>query len=167
MKKTILIPTDFSIESLTVLKNVLSQSSSDEKFDVILLHGVHLTDSITDLLFLSKKKIVNQFITNEFTEACSVLQNKYASKINSIRKDIFTGFTQTAFNNYVEGNKIDQAFLPTQHQWRLNKRKSFDLVPFIQKSKLSVEQVGWNANQNIPEKGKVAEIFFNGVPSHS
>lgn len=167
MKKTILLPTDFSIESLTVLKNVLSQSSSDDKFDIILLHGVHLTDSITDLLFLSKKKIVNQFITNEFNEACSVLQNKYASKINSIRKDIFTGFTQAAFNNYVEGNKIDQAFLPTEHQWKLNKRKSFDVVPFIQKSTLPIELVGWNSNQNIPEKGKVAEIFFNGVPSHS
>jgi hypothetical protein len=167
MKKTILLPTDFSIESLTVLKTVLSESATEEKFDIILLHGVHLTDSITDLLFYSKKKIINQFVSEEFNEACSVIQNKYASKINSIRKDIFTGFTQSAFNNYAEATRIDEAYLPEQHQWHFEKRKSFDLVPFIKKSKLSVQQIGWNSNHNIPEKGKVAEIFFNGVPSHS
>lgn len=167
MKKTILLPTDFTIESLNFLKNVLSQSSQEETFDIVLLHGLHLSDSITDLLFFSKKKIINQLASKEFDESCSVIKNKYASKINSIRKDIFTGFTQTAFNNYVDANKFDVIFLPTEFQWNLNKRKSFDLIPFIKNSKLPVCTIEWKTNNCIPEKGKVAELFFNGIPSHS
>lgn len=167
MKKTILFPTDFTIESLTVLRTVLSESKPDETFDIILLHGVHLTDSITDLLFFSKQKVINQIVSKEFNEACAVIKNKYASKINSMRKDIFTGFTQSAFNSYVEANQIESVYLPSNFEWSLNKKKSFDLVPFINKSKLPIYQIGWQNNQSMPEKGKVAELFFNGIPSHS
>lgn len=167
MKKTILLPTDFTIESLNVLKTVLSQSNTDDSFDIILLHGVHMTDSITDLLFFSKHKIIHEMVSEEFNQACSVIKNKYASKINSIRKDIFTGFTQSAFNSYAEANQIDEVYLPSNFQWNFDKRKSFDLIPYIKKSKLTIHQIGWQTNNSIPEKGKVAELFFNGIPSHS
>lgn len=167
MKKTILLQTDFTIESLNVLKTALAQSNQDDNFDIILLHGVHLSDSIRDLLFFSKQKIINQLVSEEFEQACFVIRNKYASKINSIRKDIFTGFTQSAFNSYTDANQIDVIYLPANFQWNFNKQKSFDLIPFINKSKLPIEQIGWQTATNIPEKGKVAELFFNGVPSHS
>ncbi len=167
MKKTILLPTDFTIESLHVLKTVLSQSKQDEIFDIILLHGVHLNDSITDLLFFSKQKVLAKIVSKEFNEACSVIQNKYASKINSVRKDIFTGFTQSAFNSYAEANQVDAVYLPSDFTWNFDKRRSFDLTPFIQKSKLPVYKIAWLSNNSIPEKGKVAELFFNGIPSHS
>ncbi|MDP2160742.1 MAG: hypothetical protein Q8K02_09685 [Flavobacterium sp.] len=167
MKKTILLQTDFTIESLNVLKTALAQSNPDDNFDIILLHGVHLSDSIRDLLFFSKQKILNQLVSEEFEQACFVIRNKYASKINAIRKDIFTGFTQSAFNSYTEANQIDAIYLPANFQWNFNKQKSFDLIPFINKSKLKIEQIGWQTATNIPEKGKVAELFFNGVPSHS
>jgi hypothetical protein len=167
MKKTILLQTDFTIESLNVLKTALAQSNHDDNFDIILLHGVHLSDSIRDLLFFSKQKIINQLVSEEFEQACFVIKNKYASKINSIRKDIFTGFTQSAFNSYTDANQIDAIYLPANFQWNINKQKSFDLIPFMNKSKLPIQQIGWQTATNIPEKGKVAELFFNGVPSHS
>ncbi|WP_291113798.1 hypothetical protein [Flavobacterium sp. UBA6135] len=167
MKKTILLQTDFTIESLNVLKTALAQSNHDDVFDIILLHGVHLSDSIRDLLFFSKQKIINQLVSEEFEQACFVIKNKYASKINSIRKDIFTGFTQSAFNSYTDANQIDAIYLPANFQWNFNKQKSFDLIPFMNKSKLPIQQIGWQTATNIPEKGKVAELFFNGVPSHS
>ena len=167
MKKTILLPTDFSIESLHVLKTVLSQSKPNETFDIIFLHGIHLSDSIRDLLFFSKQKILNQVVSNEFNEACSVITNTYASKINSIRKDIFTGFTQAAFTSYTEANQVSCLYLPADYTWNLDLRKSFDLKPFVIKSKLPIHYISWPKNNSIPEKGKVAELFFNGIPTHS
>jgi len=55
MNQTILIPTDFSIQSLTVLKNILTNSTSKSKFTIILLHGLSLGDSIRDLLFFQNQ----------------------------------------------------------------------------------------------------------------
>ncbi|MFN3639952.1 MAG: hypothetical protein ACK4UK_03460 [Flavobacterium sp.] len=166
MRKTVLIPTDFSIESLTVLKNFLHQADDQYTYDIILLHGTYLSDSISDLLFFSKGKILKELTNEAFEEACMILKNKFASKINSLRKDLYTGYTQSAFNSYVDANRITVACIPANFQWNLSNKKSFDLMPFINKSDVRVEEIGWKPLPNVPEKGKLAELFFS-MPSHS
>jgi hypothetical protein len=167
MRKTVLIPTDFSIESLTVLKNYLIEAESYVSYDIILLHGTHLNDSISDLLFFSKGKILNELTNEAFEEACKILKNKFASKINSLRKDLFTGYNQSAFNSYVEANRVEVACVPANYEWKWSNKKSFNLMPYITKSEVSVEEIGWKRLPNIPEKAKLAELFLSAVPSHS
>ncbi|HMO60607.1 MAG TPA: hypothetical protein PKC39_04360 [Ferruginibacter sp.] len=166
MKKKILLPTDFSIESLNLLKSILSQNNDGWKYDIVLLHGVTLTSSISELLFFSKASLIQSLTNTDFEDACNVLKNKYASHINSIRKDIFTGFTQTSFNNYVEANRFDMACIPASYKLQIKSSKSFDVVPFIKKSKLKTEQIEWNMETLMPEKGRLAELFFRGVATN-
>lgn len=163
MKKVVLIPTDFSIESLKVVKAFLNHANAGDSYDIILLHGAYNDDSITEMLFYSKTKHVQTLSNKAFEEACLVIKNKYESVITSIRKDIFSGYNQTAFNNYIEANSIDEAYIPVDNTPKFNNKKSFDITPFIKNSTLPVHEIGTKIELHVPEKGELAEIFMNQV----
>lgn len=162
MKKTILIPTDFTVNSLNILKTILIQNEAKQTFNVILLHGMSLSDSIRDLLFFSKSKQIDSLTNPEFEEAYEVIRNKFDSQISSLRIDLFTGYNLSAFNNYLEGNKVEQIFISDKKPVLTNKN-SFDLSRFIEKCQVQVTKVDFGANATLPEKGKIAEVFMNQV----
>ena len=162
MKKTILIPTDFTVNSLNVLKSILIQNEAKQTYNVILLHGMSLSDSIRDLLFFSKSKQIDSLTNPEFEEAYEVIRNKFDSQISSLRIDLFTGYNLSAFNNYLEGNKVEQIFISDKKPVLTNKN-SFDLSRFIEKCQVEVTKVDFAANETVPEKGKIAEVFMNQV----
>ncbi|WP_100612447.1 hypothetical protein [Confluentibacter lentus] len=141
--KTILIPTDFTADSISILKNALN-SEKDEKVNIILGYGKRLSWSISDLLFYSTKSVLKELEDDEFTEAKEIIMNKYSSKINSLRVELFHGFNQNAFNNYIEGNKIDYSVIPESDEaMDYNYKQGFDIVPFIKKSNLLTETVSY------------------------
>lgn len=158
MRKTILIPTDFTVQSLNILKSVLSNKASNTTFDVILLHGLSLSDSIRDLLFFSKHEQIGTLTTPEFEEAYEVIKNKFDSQISSLRIDLFTGYNVSAFNNYLEGNKVEEIFISAKQQIFSNKN-SFNLDRFIAKCSIQATTIDSISNTIYPEKGKVAEVF--------
>lgn len=158
MKKTVLIPTDFTVQSLNILKSVLSTNESNVTLDIILLHGLTLSDSIRDLLFSTKYQQIESLTTPEFEEACEVIKNKFDSQISSLRIDLFTGYNVSAFNNYLEGNRVVEIYVSDNKPVFTNK-KSFDLSRFIEKSSANVITVDAMPNTTYSEKGKVAEVF--------
>lgn len=162
MRKTILIPTDFTVNSLNTLKTVLTNNSSDTSLDIILLHGLTLSDSIRELLFFSKMKQLDSLTNNEFEEAYEVLCNKFDSQINSFKIDLFTGYNQNAFNSYLKANKVETIFIANRKQ-KLSHRKSFDLSPFIRKSNVEVITLNTNTETLQQEKGKITEVFLNQI----
>lgn len=162
MKKTILIPTDFTVNSLNVLKSILIQNEEKQTYNVILLHGMSLSDSIRDLLFFSKSKQIDSLTNPEFEEAYEVIRNKFDSQISSLRIDLFTGYNLSAFNNYLEGNKVEQIFISDKKPVLTNKN-SFDLSRFIEKCQVEVTKVDFATNTTVPEKGKIVEVFMNQV----
>lgn len=166
MRKTVVIPTDFSVESLNVLKTLLNEGDHLYQYDIILLHGLRLSDSITDLMFMSRTKLINELSNPAFEEACTVIRNKFGSLINSIRKDIFTGMTQSAFDNYLEANQVHDIYVSAHNTYQLTSRRSFDILPFVYQSPAMIHQVTYQTENVLPEKGKVAEVFYNGMAAH-
>jgi len=161
MKKTIVIPTDFTVKSLNVLKTVLNQNHNKEVLDVILLHSLSLTDSIRDLLFFSKHEQINALMNPEFEEAYEVIRNKFDSQISSLRIDLFTGYNLSAFNSYLEANKVEQIFVSAYQT-----EKAFDgldWIRFIDKCAVEVTRIDLATSQSVPENGKFAEVFVNQV----
>ncbi len=163
MKKNVLIPTDFTIESLNVVKSVLNNRPDGCRYNIVLLHGIRMSDSITDLLFFSKAKVLESLNSRSFEEACDVIKNKYASAVASIRTDIYTGNTRAAFNDYLIANRIDEVYIPGRYDLQLNSKKSIDILPYIKGCKRPVYEIEWNMEVMLPEKGKLAEIFYNEV----
>ncbi|WP_247233156.1 hypothetical protein [Telluribacter sp. SYSU D00476] len=163
MAKTILIPTDFTIESLNVVKGALRQLE-EEEVNLILVYSAHLSDCITDLLFFSKKKYLDDLQNAKFKEACEILQNKYASQINAFNFDLFTGGTQGTFQNFLLGNKIDTIFIPKTYRLKSSDKWGFDLLPYCKKSGRQCVEISWKETRNVPEKDKVAELFMMSDP---
>jgi len=162
-KKNLLIPTDFTIESLNVVKFVLNNRLDDRRFRVVLLHGVKMADAITDLLFFSKAKEFAALSNSDFEEACNVIKNKYASALAGLHTDLLVGDAQLLFDRYLRVHEIDEIFVPQHYKLRLPNRKSIDLMPFIRRCTKPVHQVEWDREIIMPEKGRLAEIFYNGV----
>ncbi|MDI9256042.1 MULTISPECIES: hypothetical protein [Flavobacterium] len=162
MRKTILIPTDFTVKSLNVLKTILVNSQNTDTFNILLVHGISLNDSIRDLLFYSKSEQIESLTNPEFQEACEVIKNKFGQQIASLRIDLFSGYNLAAFENYLEGNKVDAIFTCERKSLLINKN-SFDLSQFIDKCSVKVTRINSGLNTSIPEKGKIAEVFINQV----
>jgi len=166
MKKTLLFPTDFSIESLALVKEALPRLDSTFSYNIILLYGQLGSDGITEMLFQTRSKQLADLCSPAFEEALAILKNKYGSLIQNIRKDIVSDYGQRALNNYLEANKVDFAFVPENDAFIPSRRNSLNLVPMLIKSKVEVVQLEVeNMSYNV-ERGKLAALFANTVSAN-
>lgn len=133
MYKTILFPTDFTVRSLNLVKKAI-EDHPGEKLDILLIHGIHSSDSITDLLFFSKGKIIQKLSSLEFEDACQLLSNIFKEQVNSIKTELFTGFTQSGFNEFVKDLKVDTIYLPVKSDFVFRNKMSADLTRFLIKN---------------------------------
>jgi len=161
MNRTILIATDYSLESLNILKKVLKEkdeSGDSNQYHVLLVSGYDTGDSIRDLLFNTKGSIFNKIRPKEFCEAYSIIRNKYPHLISKITCDIFTGSFQRTFNQYVKSNAVEEAYFSTSVRSR--DKGIFDIIPYIRKNTdLQSREISLDILEKLPERGKLAEIF--------
>lgn len=134
MSKTILFSTDFTAGSLRIVQTAI-EDHPGEQLDIVLLHGIHLSDSITDLLFFSKSALIARLSRKEFENACHLLQQLFSKQINSFRIELFTGLTQSAFDALLLGLRADQIYIP-EIQPKLSRKMSKDISHFIARSSL-------------------------------
>ncbi|WP_312084184.1 hypothetical protein [Epilithonimonas hominis] len=162
MIKTILIATDFSLESLDILKKVLknkNDQNDENRYNILFVAGYDMGDSIRDLLFTSKSTIFRKIRPQEFCDAYSIINNKYPNLINKITCDIFTGSFQRTFNNYVEATEIHEAYYSSSKSNNLSKGQ-FDITPYVKKCKhLEAVEIMTQAPEFVHEKGRLAEVF--------
>lgn len=163
MTKTILIATDFSLESLDILKKVLKKKhdqNDENKYNILFVAGYDMGDSIRDLLFTTKSTVFGKIRSKEFCDAYSIINNKYPHLINKITCDIFTGSFQRAFNNYIEAANVDEAYYSTSKSKRLSKNQ-FEITTYLKKNKhVEAQEVVTQTTEFIPEKGRLAEVFL-------
>lgn len=161
MAKTILIATDYSLESLNILKKVLREKDASEdqnQYNILLVSGYDSGDSIRDLLFNTKTTIFNKIRPAEFCDGYEIIRNKYPHLVNKIICDIFTGSFQRTFNQYVEANNIEEAYYSAAIKSK--GKGKFDLVPYIKKCKaLQSGEITLEIKERLPERGRLAEIF--------
>lgn len=161
MIRTILIATDYSLESLNILKKVMREKEASEdrdQYDILLVSGYDTGDSIRDLLFNTKSTIFNKLRPQEFCEAYGIIKNKYPHLIHKIVCDIFTGSFQRTFNNYVKAGNIEEAYYSPAI--RSKGGGKFDLIPYIRKCRdLKSYEISVEIRKQLPEKGRLAEIF--------
>lgn len=161
MIRTILIATDYSLESLNILKKVMREKEASEdrdQYNILLVSGYDTGDSIRDLLFNTKSTIFNKLRPQEFCEAYGIIKNKYPHLIHKIVCDIFTGSFQRTFNNYVKAENIEEAYYSPAI--RSKGEGKFDLIPYIRKCRdLKSYEISVEIRKQLPEKGRLAEIF--------
>ncbi|MCS3530288.1 hypothetical protein [Chryseobacterium sp. JUb7] len=161
MTRKILIATDYSLESLNILKKVLKEKDANEdpnQYDILLVSGYDMGDSIRDLLFTTKSTVFNKIRPQEFNDAFGIIKNKYPHLINKIICDIFTGSFQRTFNNYVKAENIEEAYYSPSIKSR--GKGKFDIIPYVKKCKdLPSHEIKVEIPERLPERGRLAEIF--------
>lgn len=157
MIKTILVPIDFSIESLNTLKLALSMESNT-KINVVLMYATNTSNSMTDLVFYSPKKEINRLSNAEFNEAITVIKNRYESLIHIIKFELFHSKTTAAFKAFVEGNKVDKIYIPKYYEL-MPLKNGFNPIPLIRKSKVNFEEIEWNVDNYTFDKSEMSALF--------
>lgn len=162
MSTTILIATDFSLESLNVMKKVLREKSSSHpggQYKILLVSGYDAGDSIRDLLFNNKSKIFSKIRSSEFSEALSIIKNKYPDLISKITCDIFTGYFQRTFDQYLKASDVQEAYFSDSLK-EINHKGKFDIASFLRKTEVvEAKEITVATPGFMPEKGKIAEVF--------
>ncbi len=141
MHKTILLPTDFTIESLNLLQ--AAARLGHEKIHVVMYHSIRSTDSIVELLFFSQDKFMESVAGSRFFDAVNMIRNKYSSVIESWRLELFTGRTKSAFRNFVAGNGADLILIPDRYKFRTPHDRSDDPVRFVDPVMTGVRTIPW------------------------
>ncbi len=161
MTKTILIATDYSLESLNILKKVLKEKDASEdqnQYNILLTSGYDAGDSIRELLFTTKTSVFNKIRPAEFCDAFGIISNKYPHLVNKIICDVFTGSFQRTFNQYVKAENIEEAYYSPSIKSK--GKGKFDLIPYIKKCKeLQSHEITVEVRERLPERGRLAEIF--------
>ncbi len=99
--KTILVPTDFKLESIKII-DALVQHQKNEILNIIFVHAFKLSDSITDMLMLSRRSRDYENVSDEFYQQLNLVKTKYPTQINTIGIEYFYGSTVAAFKNFIE-----------------------------------------------------------------
>lgn len=157
MKKTILVPTDFTMESLNLFKHVMQTTVVD--VNVIFLHCLAPSDSIIDMLFTRPDDIVQSLVTRDFKEACSIIKNRYGSHISNETVTLFRGRNHNAFMNLLDANHIDEIVIPKEYEFVKTHSRSVDPMFFIKDTGRIIVEVSWQGSKRVPEKNQLAELF--------
>lgn len=131
--KTILIPTDFKESSVKSTQNLL-KGMKNESVKIIFFHAYKLTDSISDLLMLSRRSTDYAQIPEEFHKALFHLKQSFSATVDGIAIEYFYGSTMAAFRNFAEANEIDCVFFPEQYSFNKISKYSIDPMLFLDKS---------------------------------
>lgn len=159
----IILPTDFSVKSLELVRKVLNDASAPEPLSIVLLHGTYLSNSITDLLFFSKSKTINKLKTDEFNEACNLLKNKYPDKINSLHVDLIISDQKAYFNSFVKKLQITKIFIPNEGFLDFSKVNGFNTLTLLKNCGVSCSEIIFEpeANLNSVENGRFSNLLLS------
>lgn len=135
--KHILIPTDFSIQSLQLAEQAVS-SLPATKLNITLFHAFQLPYSEFELLLRDRKKPYTDLLTDNFRQACKQLKDKHSKKIQKISFNFLEGSTAALFRHFADANEIDLIFLPQHYHFKPVHKLSVDPVPLFKKSGVKI-----------------------------
>lgn len=134
--KHILIPTDFNIDALTSISELCRQTKNND-FQLIFVHVFNISDSIGDLLMLSRRNREYEYVTDEFYQECETLKATFPH-VKSIKIEFLYGSTVRVFRNYLETHLIDSVFDLKNYSFKPLNKLSVDPTMLIEKSRLEV-----------------------------
>ena len=123
--KTVLVPTDFNLESTKII-DALVQAQPHETLNVIFLHAFKLSDSITDMLMLSRRSRDYENVSDEFYQRLNDYKKRYPNQVKNIGIEYFYGSTVSAFKNFIEAFEVDCIAYPKDYDFKALNKYSID-----------------------------------------
>ena len=123
--KTVLVPTDFNVESLKIIDSLVL-TNKPENVKIIFMHAFKLSDSITDMLMLSRRSRDYEKVSDEFYIKMNAYKQKYPNEIEFMGIDYFYGSTVAAFKNFIEGLNVNCIGYPKAYNFNPIHKSSID-----------------------------------------
>lgn len=114
--KTVLVPTDFNLESTKII-DALIQNQPNEKLNIIFLHAFKLSDSITDMLMLSRRSRDYENVSDEFYQTINQYRERFPNQVATTGVEYFYGSTVAAFKNFIEAFDVDFIAYPNAYNF--------------------------------------------------
>lgn len=137
--KSILIPTDFNLSALNCIPALCNQYK-DEKLRFYFVHMFKLSDSISDLLMLSRRSREFEQVDEDFYNQCAEMKRKY-QQIETLKVDFLYGSTLSMFKNFLEDNDINAVLDPANCSISKINKSSIDPNVLIAKSGLPIVKI--------------------------
>jgi hypothetical protein len=157
--KHILIPTDFSLRSLNIVRYAVDYFQH-EKLRVTMLHFLEMPDSISDLLLMPRDTSFFKLETPEFREGKSILLNRFANQIAEVRTDFFVGDSKRQFKNYLEHQKIEKIVQPQNYEINLISKRSYDPAKLIWRTGWPVQYIDIPYPSIISAEAGISELLL-------
>ena len=103
--KNILIPTDFNPASLACISDLCRQNQ-DHDLQLTFIHFFKISDSISELLMLSRRNREYEYISDDFYHTCDSLKATFPN-VKAIKIEFFYGSTLRILKIYLEENLIN------------------------------------------------------------
>jgi len=134
--KHVLIPSDFSRQSIELVSLVVNQFPG-EKISIILFHAFDIPDSEAHIMRYASERRLAGLVNEEFRRACRRVSVTHAN-IREVNIRCFYGNTSFVFQNFLEANKIDIIVFPDGYSPKMLSPNSIDPAGLIYKSGLPV-----------------------------
>jgi hypothetical protein len=135
--QTILIPTDFNPELLSRIPSLFDRMNAAQDVQLLFVHQFKISDSITDLLSLSRRNRDYEHISDEFYAGVQRLRRLYPA-LPQPKIDFMYGSTLSVFKNYLEANEVTHVLEIVGLESRPLSKASVDTSVLIKRAGLPV-----------------------------
>lgn len=140
--KHLLIPTDFSIQSLNAVHAAIAaHANGEDKLKITLFHLLRMSTDLSELVFRSMTNKHYEMVGEEFKEACEILHNRYSSKVKSITVKFGFGNTVQYLKNFLEGAKVDMVIIPSDVALTLPSGRSVEMVSLLKRTGIAMDVI--------------------------
>ncbi len=155
--KTILIPTNYQAASLSNVRDVCDLLKDDE-LKLVFVHMFKLSDSIGEMLMLSRRSREYENVSDEFYKGCVELRNQYDC-VKAIKIDFLYGSTMSIFRTFLEDNEIDMVLDAQCCTYSQIHKSSIDPAVLVQRCGLPIIN---SSRQKRKQELNIATYSFEG-----
>ncbi|WP_207534936.1 hypothetical protein [Desertivirga arenae] len=155
--QTILIPTSFQLKSCECVSAIIKQFKGQD-ISILFTHMFKLSDSISDLLMLSRRVKEYEYVPEEFYRECHELKLN-SPELKSIGIEFFYGGTLAAFKNFLETHQINYILNPDSCDYAPLNKSSIDPAVLINRASLPIlELKKLSPQKNYSAKEELEEV---------
>ncbi len=148
--KKVLIPTDFSVESLQLVEYAIVNNPNTD-LRIVLVAGYKQPDNRWALTHFIKSEVIHKKLSDDYIVAKRSLMREHAC-IKAISFDLFTGKNSIAFQNFLEIIEIEDTIVPKNNFLKCDGSKWFDITKYIKKNAQNVTEVLIETSMETPHQ---------------
>jgi len=130
----ILIPSDFTVDSLYFVRQSI-ESSSAEEVDVILVYGNKSSTSASELIGIGVEDQLDQLQSDAFLKACERICQRFKNRKLTIYADIIRTDNASYLHHYLRGAGVNEIKIPANYSYQNKTRNFFDVGKALRKLK--------------------------------